>query len=156
MLGRREIEALKYRHIARQSTFRPQHSSVIFSENKADTKLGKVVNSLKFVSQAVLGGGITHPHATKETSRLIAQATQLTSISTAPPSNSERVWSWFSFFCSKHGVDPWSASDGDICLFIIARAKETASLAMVEGDLKTVLSFRKNAGTSMGNVPFPS
>ena len=56
VLGRREIEALKYRHIARQSTFRPQHSSVLFSEDKADTRLRKGINSLKIVSQAVLGG----------------------------------------------------------------------------------------------------
>ena len=56
MLVRKEIEALKYRHIARQSTFRPQHSLVLFSEDKAETRLCKGVTSLMAVSQAVLGG----------------------------------------------------------------------------------------------------
>ena len=48
------------------------------------------------------------------------------------------------------------ASDGDFCLFILARAKETASLAMVECDFKTVLSIRKHSGTNVCNVPFPN
>ena len=88
---------------------------------------------------------------------MVAKATHLAGTAYAPSTNSTygKAWTRFSTFCTKNGVDPWSASDGDICLFIIARAKETASLAMVESDFKTVLSIRKHSGTNVCNVPFP-
>ena len=67
MIGSREIEALKDRHTGRQITFRPQHSLALFSEERAETRLCKGVNSLADVSRAIMGGYIVHPHATKET-----------------------------------------------------------------------------------------
>ena len=62
----------------------------------------------------------------------------------------------WSNFCSKNGVDPWTASDMDICQFVVARSEETASPNVVEADLKAVMSFRKNAGKPIGNAPFAS
>ena len=53
-------------------------------------------------------------------------------------------------------MDPWEASEMDICLFIVHRSEETASPNMVEGDLKAVMSFRRNAGKPLGNIPFAS
>ena len=67
MLGSREIEALKDRHTGKQITFKPQHSLALFSEERAETRLRKGVNSLADISRAVMGGYIIHPHATQET-----------------------------------------------------------------------------------------
>ena len=65
MLGSREIEALKDRHTGRQITFRAQHSLALFSEERAETRLRKGVNSIADVSQAIMGGYIIHPNAKK-------------------------------------------------------------------------------------------
>ena len=116
------------------------------------------MNSFADVSRAIMGGYIIHPNATKETARLVAKATHLAGTAYAPSTNSTygKAWTRFSTFCTRNGVDPWTASDMDVCLFIVHRSEETASPNMVKGDLKAVMSFRKNSGKPIGNVPFAS
>ena len=109
LLGKAEIEAIKSRPV-RQSSFRTLHSSLLFTETKPAFGMSKGKESLRMVSQAILKGDISHPHVTEETNRLLAQATDLTAISTLPSSHFERVWIDFSSFCTRHGLDPWLAS----------------------------------------------
>ena len=47
------------------------------------------------------------------------------------------------------------ASDGDLCIFILDRAKETASFAAVKGEFRSVLSVRKHSKSEVCNVPYP-
>ena len=103
-----------------------------------------------------MGGFVLHPNASPDTARLVAKATQLAASAYASSTSGAYGKSWTKFvnFCSKHGVDPWTAIDMDFCLFVIARSEETASPNVVEADLKAVMSFRKNANKSIGNIPF--
>ena len=102
-----------------------------------------------------MGGYIIHPNATPETARLVAKATQLAADSYASSTSGAygKSWTKFTDFCSKHGVDPWTATDMDVCLFVVARSEETASPNVVEADLKAVMSFRRNANKPIGNIP---
>ena len=91
----------------------------------------------------------------RQISILLAQATDLTAISALPSSHCERVWTDFSSFSARHGLDPWLASEGDLCIFILDRAKDTVSFAAVKGEFKSVLSIRKHSKSEVCNVPFP-
>ena len=154
MLGKEEIDAIKNRPV-RQSEFRKLHTAPLCAESKSVSGISKKKESLRMVSQAIMEGNLSHPHATAETSRLLANATDLTTISALPSSNVERVWMEYHSFCTRQGLDPWLASGDDICIFLVDLAKETSSLTAVKGDLKSVINIRKHSKSEVVNMQHP-
>ena len=154
LLGRRGLETLKDKSNLSKMTFKPQRALALFSGDRAETRLRKGVNSLADVSSAIMGGYVIHPNATPETARLVAKATQLAADSYASSTSGAygKSWNKFANFCSKHGVDPWTATDMDVCFFVVARSEETASPNVVEADLKAVMSFWRNANKPLCRV----
>ena len=68
LLGKAEIEAIKTRPV-RQSAYRTLHSSLLFAETKNASGMSRRKESLRMVSQAILEGDISRPHAMEETSK---------------------------------------------------------------------------------------
>merc|ERR1711873_81518 len=49
------------------------------------------------------------------------------------------------------------ATESDVSIFLVQRCEETDSPNMVEGDLKAIKCFRKQAGKPLGAIPlFPN
>ena len=140
--------------VRKNSILKPDNYLFQFEQGKADKSLIGVQNFDQIV-KAVMGGYTIHPGASSETKRLMEKATTLAAQALAPSTkdNYGRAWVRFSTFCKGKGVDPMLATESDVSIFLVQRSEETDSPNMVEGDLKAIKCFRKQAGKPLGAIP---
>ena len=138
----------------KHSVLKPANYLFQFEQGKTDKSLIGV-QSFDQIVKAVMGGYTIHPGATPESKRLMEKATMLAAQALAPSTKDAygRAWVRFATFCKGKGVDPMSAAESDVAIFLVQRSEETDSPNMVEGDLKAIRCFRKHAGKPLGAIP---
>ena len=153
MLDQTSLSKLTDR-VRKSSTLKPDNYLFQFEQEKTDRSLVGV-QSFDQIVKAVMGGHNLHPGASSETRRLMEKATSLAAQALAPSTkdNYGRAWVRFSTFCKGKGIDPMLATESDVAIFLVQRSEETDSPNMVEGDLKAVKCFRKQAGKPLGEIP---